>query len=35
LLKKGFLKRTQRGRELTEKTLKHLGSSFSQENDQK
>jgi len=29
LLKKGFLKRTQRGRELTEKTLKHLGSSFS------
>ena len=35
LLKKGFLKRTQRGRELTEKASKHLGSSSSQKNDQK
>ena len=35
LLKKGFLKRTQRGRELTEKASKHLGSFSSQKNDQK
>ncbi len=33
LLKKGFLRRTQRGRELTEKALKHLGSSNLQKND--
>ncbi|MDD3375509.1 MAG: Holliday junction branch migration DNA helicase RuvB [Candidatus Omnitrophica bacterium] len=35
LLKKGFLKRTQRGRELTEKAFKHLGSFSSQRSDQK
>ncbi len=35
LLKKGFLKRTQRGRELTDKARDHLKSCPSEQNDQK
>jgi len=34
LLKRGFLKRTQRGRELTEQGFKHIGSDFISRNNQ-